>query len=319
MKINKRNIIIPAFMLVSGAALVGTVTGTVAWYQYSTRATVAYVGTSVSTTHNLKIKVGDGDFKTDLSNKDVATYLASVSNTDTLTPVTTGAMEKNAELPSTLYGNPVYQYEDYSTFKPAEDTDVVILPLTLKLTEADGTTAKEGVTVYLADLEMNDSLSTGKTSVLDALRVHLASESTKALFAASDEDDDVVTSTHGALDLDGLNGNDKVPGFVYDEDSDSRGECDYGSTLNGTAITAANNKQSAYSNGNLDYYVDDSVPTLDNKDNAINFGTTDSNGELAITMTVFLEGWASLDGKNCWELSTIGAGFQVGVRFAVDA
>ena len=39
------------------ASLVGTVSGTLAWYSYSTRATLSYSGTSVSNTVQLQIGI----------------------------------------------------------------------------------------------------------------------------------------------------------------------------------------------------------------------------------------------------------------------
>ena len=47
MKTNKKNIIIPALMMAVGLGLVGSISGTVAWYQYSTRVNVAYLGKQV--------------------------------------------------------------------------------------------------------------------------------------------------------------------------------------------------------------------------------------------------------------------------------
>ena len=40
-------IIIPAAMLAVGVALVGSISSTLAWYQYSTKAQAAFIGTSI--------------------------------------------------------------------------------------------------------------------------------------------------------------------------------------------------------------------------------------------------------------------------------
>ena len=79
MKFNFKNIVVPALAIVAGASLAGSVAGSVAWYQYTTRTTAAYVGTSVSATRNLQIKVGSGDYKTDLTNKDMTTISDSAA------------------------------------------------------------------------------------------------------------------------------------------------------------------------------------------------------------------------------------------------
>ena len=59
MKMNK--IIIPAAMLAVGVALVGSVSSTLAWYQYSTKAQAAFIGTSIGQSENLEIKTGSGE------------------------------------------------------------------------------------------------------------------------------------------------------------------------------------------------------------------------------------------------------------------
>ena len=78
MKLNKR-IIIPAMSLLVGAALAGSVSSTIAWYQYSTRANVAYLGTSAGTSGNLKIRIrGQNDWGTRLEIDDVNAYILIV-------------------------------------------------------------------------------------------------------------------------------------------------------------------------------------------------------------------------------------------------
>ena len=47
--------------LATFASLVGTVSGTLAWYAYSTRATISYSGTSVNNTVQLQIGIASPD------------------------------------------------------------------------------------------------------------------------------------------------------------------------------------------------------------------------------------------------------------------
>ena len=309
MKFNFKNIVVPALAIVAGASLAGSVAGSVAWYQYTTRTTAAYVGTAVSATRNLQIKVGSGDYKTDLTNKDIATYLSGSSQTDTLAPVTTGGLAKDAALPATLYGNPVYQYENYSNFQAAPAGAIVTLPLTLKVMHNGA--AQQNQKIYLADLEIAESGS-GTTGIDSALRVHLAAGTTYMLFAKGASAGDVSTTTHGALDLDGDGHNDKVEGFIYDADSpDARPDCDYGKDTTGPQV--------AYNTIDAANFVDDSTPVLSGTAGLL--GTTNSSGELSVTATIFLEGWTKLGSpaNAIWDSSTVGAAFQVGLRFACNA
>ena len=56
-KSNPAKLIFSFLGLATFASLVGTVSGTLAWYTYSTRATVSYSGTSVSNTVQLQIGI----------------------------------------------------------------------------------------------------------------------------------------------------------------------------------------------------------------------------------------------------------------------
>ena len=55
---NLKKIAVSTMALAMGAALAGSISGTVAWYQYSTRSTVSYSGASAHCTENLQIRLG---------------------------------------------------------------------------------------------------------------------------------------------------------------------------------------------------------------------------------------------------------------------
>lgn len=97
MKLNKK-IIIPAFTLLVGTTLAGSVASTVAWYQYSTRANVSYIGTSAGTIGNLQIRLKGGEWGTRLSIQDVNDYFSAHSIEQAIEPVTPGPLAKNASL-----------------------------------------------------------------------------------------------------------------------------------------------------------------------------------------------------------------------------
>ena len=68
-----------------GAGVVGSISGTVAWFQYSTRSTVAFTGTSAHCTENLQIRLvkanqeAEDDWKSDLPASDIADVLKGVT------------------------------------------------------------------------------------------------------------------------------------------------------------------------------------------------------------------------------------------------
>ena len=97
MKLNKK-LIIPAFALLAGASLVGSISGTIAWYQYSTRANVSYIGTSAGTIGNLQVRLAGGEWGTQISYQDVRTYLSSQNIGQNVEPITPGALAKNDSL-----------------------------------------------------------------------------------------------------------------------------------------------------------------------------------------------------------------------------
>ena len=68
-----------------GAGIVGSISGTVAWFQYSTRSTVAFTGTSAHCTENLQIRLYDSSngaedgWKADLRAADITAALKKTS------------------------------------------------------------------------------------------------------------------------------------------------------------------------------------------------------------------------------------------------
>ena len=104
MKLNKK-IIIPAFTLLVGATLAGSVASTVAWYQYSTRTNVSYIGTSAGTIGNLQIRLAGGAWGTRLSIQDVNEFLSAHNIGQNVEPVTPGALGKNEALKKYVWKN----------------------------------------------------------------------------------------------------------------------------------------------------------------------------------------------------------------------
>ena len=79
---NTKKIVVSVLALAMGAGLAGSISGSVAWYQYSTRATAQLQGVSTGTSRNLKVRIADGDYdqetgdwEQDLTSAMINTYL----------------------------------------------------------------------------------------------------------------------------------------------------------------------------------------------------------------------------------------------------
>ncbi len=237
--------------LLATASMVGSVTGTVAWYQYSTRASVSFSGASAKCTESLSVRIyrapvaedlangvhGDEGYKTawksNLRVADVQAYLNNVrtrENDAGLTPVTTGELAEY-QAAEAFYKNPKPYYPSMESWGKATLDDYVELPLQFRVEEVSGSTSTEreylAKNVYLTDLTLESTAdgAAGKKDITDALRVSL------------DATSDVTFSSHGkdvnvysALDVNGDGELDQVnssTGNDYDFDGD-RAEIVYG-------------------------------------------------------------------------------------------
>ena len=151
------------------AAAVGSIGGTVAWFQYNTRASAAYTGGVAKCSENLQIRIYDASligankkyadidaykaafpWGSELTTAKVESYIkakrgsyvtsAWVDSTDSsLYPVTSGALALN-KAPTAFYSNPdkAYAREDYATWDVAGQDKFVQIPLQLRLLDVDG-------------------------------------------------------------------------------------------------------------------------------------------------------------------------------------
>ena len=217
---------IPAFALLIGASLAGSITGTVAWYQYSTRVNAAYVGVSGGTSGNLQMRIkgynalnptNDG-WVSRITFGDIETYLASTAEEygKTIVPITSGNMDKDGALPTNFYGNPLYGKSgaSYDTWQVAKEENYVFIPLELRYVERDGT--KEAgedeknieKEVFLSELliqEDKENTTDVKEDLSDAIRFHISSYSSAAPTVKTNRlisKNGGTTATNGKLDLD---------------------------------------------------------------------------------------------------------------------
>ena len=307
-----------AIMLSSarGLAFIGSIGGTIAWYQYSTLATAAVSGSSAKCTENLQVAVGTGEgltFKSSLTTNDISDYLkntradADKKTVTVLKPVTAGNQEKDATL-NALKSNPVYQHGPYADWEDAVNTDYVTFPLTFRVLDIDGNSgdtllnrdSKLGlsdITIEGKDFAGNEA--EGKADISSAIRVH---------FSSKDGDDDVnrlvskdggETVTHGPLDLNGDRAADTTAKYEWDQGT----AIDYGS---------ADSKETSYSAAEM------STKEGINYTNYI--GVIPANQTLTVSVTIFREGWQVLEGSTAaiWEATkVIGANYRVGRSFEI--
>lgn len=314
-----RKIKLGAIMLSSarGLAFIGSIGGTIAWYQYSTLATAAVSGSSAKCTENLQVAVGTGEgltFKSSLTTNDIANYLkttraeADQETVTVLKPVTAGNQERNAEL-NGLKSNPVYQHGPYTDWEDAVNTDYVTFPLTFRVLDIDGKNSNtllnrdsklglSDITIEGKDVAGNEA--EGKTDISSAIRVHFSSKDGAADVNRLVSKKGGETVTHGHLDLNGDGADDTMAKYEWDNSSTA---IDYGS---------ADSKETSYSAAEMS--AKDGI----NYTNYI--GVIPANQTLTVNVTIFREGWQVLEGSTTaiWDATkVIGANYRVGRSFEI--
>lgn len=308
MKMNNKKIIVSTLALAMGAALAGSVSGTVAWFQYSTRAQAAYIGTSAHCSELLQVSIDGGTtWKTELSSSDIDTAITAANKK--IVPITTGEQAKDAAL-GTFYANPIYQISagDYSatTWKAAEAINYVQFTLKFKVTDVkENLTTKLAKDVFLTNLTIQDA--TSGLDLSDAVRVHFASTN-NMLFAKTATSTDVS----GQLDLNSDGAYDLSEGYEWDTR---------------TAITYGTDGavQTSYAANDTTVVATDTNGVLTN---GKKLGSTAADTDLSVTVTIWLEGWQKLAtgvtgnketaDSAIWDSTTyVNKVFRVGMRFAV--
>ena len=232
-----RKIIISSLAVLVGASLAGSVTGTVAWFQYATRAQVAYTGATAHCTKMLEISVDDGaTWKTSLGKNE----LGSLTN---FAPMTTGEQAKDEAISvksrqsqiekeddgvtpktytSLFYKQPTLRQGLYENWLLADSDNYAQFSILVRSRDinknANSATPDLLVNdVYLTDLVIQDATSNGTLDLSDAIRVHFASEyvdgttpsNNYMLFSKEDTSIDVGgfldLDRSGELDYDGYN------------------------------------------------------------------------------------------------------------------
>ena len=299
MKMNK--IIIPVAALAMGVALVGSVSSTLAWYQYSTKAQASYIGTSVGQSENLEIKDANDKWKSSLTSTDIVA-LATGTGTN-LIPVTAGGISATSALPSDFYsgietgvsgyGDHVATAENYLQF------DLYIRYKEVKGNEPSYVAKK----LNLVDLTIQSANS--GLDLYKAIRVHISDGTNNYLFAnAGDASaNDVTIKTGANLDTDNDGFLDKEMKYDWE-------------TPQLVTYGVANSEQTATNCGKTGFTQE--LGTL----------PTTATG-LKLTVRIWIEGWQTLSnvpagnieenaatGSAVWDAAAyVDKDFRVGMRF----
>ena len=316
----KNRLIVPALTLLAGLTLAGSISGTIAWYQYSTRANGAYLGMSGGTTGNLQLRLDGGEWLTRLTKNDIASYLAANNLGQKVQPITSGEMDKDDALPADFYRNPIAGKGEYSKWQKADESNYVSLPLELRFVERNGSgennVAKD---VYLSDLYIaaDDANGTAKKDLSDAIRFHVAS-------------DDGVNQINRLISKNG--GSIAVNGKL---DLDGDGELDQAYTGNKYGFGDGNQLVDVvYGEGNQVAYaakVEDGLLVKTNEDDldldelelngaskSIGKTLASSSEYLKVNITIWVEGWQEFANSPIWDADYIDSQFDIGFEFATD-
>lgn len=231
MPINKTKFVVAALITCSTTALAGSISSTIAWYQYSTRVSAVYLGASAGSKGNLKIRIkGTGNWTSDLTYVDVADYLREQNKGQLVTPITSGPMNADDAIKTNANGDMVFYQNpdggvptervDYNnqSWKAADDSMYVSIPLELCFQREDvsGQSYLEK-DVYISDLliqgdwKNKQDANNKKEDLSGAARVHISSyqsndqsqnHSDTAINRLISKDGGTVL-TEGYLDLDG--------------------------------------------------------------------------------------------------------------------
>ena len=316
----KNRLIVPALTLLAGLTLAGSISGTIAWYQYSTRANGAYLGMSGGTIGNLQLRLDGGEWLTRLTKNDIASYLAANNLGQKVQPITSGDMDKDDALPADFYRNPIAGKGEYSKWQKADESNYVSLPLELRFVERNGSgennVAKD---VYLSDLYIaaDDANGTAKKDLSDAIRFHVAS-------------DDGVNQINRLISKNG--GSIAVNGKL---DLDGDGELDQAYTGNKYGFGDGNQLVDVvYGEGNQVAYaakVEDGLLVKTNEDDldldelelngaskSIGKTLASSSEYLKVNITIWVEGWQEFANSPIWDANYIDSQFDIGFEFATD-
>ena len=312
----KNRLIVPALSLLIGVTLAGSISGTIAWYQYSTRANAAYVGVSSGTTGNLQLRLNGGEWLTRLTKNDVASYLSSANIGNDIKPITSGNMDKNDAVPANFYRNPIAGKGEYAKWEKADQSNYIVLPLELRFVEKNENVAKD---VYLSDLYIASDANNAadKKDLSDAIRFHISSnDGTNQINRLISKQGGSV-ATNGKLDLDNDGNLDQAyTGNKYGFGDDNElVDVIYGE---GNQVSYAADVDNGLIVGTNDENLDLDKLDLDGVSKSIGKTVASDSNYLKVNITIWVEGWQEFAGSSIWDKDYIDSTFDVGFEFATD-
>lgn len=288
MKLDMKKIVVPALAICVGAAVAGSVSGTVAWYQYSTRASTAYLGTTAGTAGNLKLRIKGSNTSTNdgwvnsLTKEDIAAYLEGKSVGQNIIPITGSNLGPDSAIKTynaaaaneepnhkpLFFKNPIRSFEervdyDSNSWLKADESMYVQIPLEVAFIEFDGVKKGEedkeylSKDVFLSDLLIQEDYKNNadpqniKKDLSDAIRVHISTFEEDASGNRTNEFNRLISKNGGSILTEGyldLDGDAKDDTYV---NSNDRGAA-YG--FGDSASLAANTKKVIYGEGKQEAY-----------------------------------------------------------------
>ncbi len=348
-----RKLVISSLTLLSAITLAGSISGTIAWYQYSTRALVAYTGTSAHCSKLLQISTNKINWNNNIS--------SAILPEAKFAPITTGAQRKDQpfemkprdfpiydtdgvtqigteHIESPFYAQPNRLQGKYDNWSLANRDSYAQFDIFIKVKDVDGESTETNLRneVFLTDLTIQDTDISNNLDLSSAVRVQISSEykdennnlqTKNFLFALDTEEIEVG----GFLDVDG-DGEIDRSGYEWNPQP-----CIYG---DGTYVPATYDEEGHELTPEAvkdvpvqtSYLTTDSSIIAHEDDGVISGGqpiglTSSANDEyLKVTITIWLEGWSPLlkgaygnQNTAIWDpTSYIEQNFNVGMTFGVS-
>lgn len=313
MKFNKK-LIVASLSTALGLGIVGSITGTVAWYSYNTRVTTSIIGVSTGNSGSVMFSLDGTNWTNRIFTNDIleSVGVTSAESFD-FEQVTFGQLDANKNFKNspteTGYLQPEQGMGGYENWQKAKrNADYLQFHLYVKAEQDTGAGfTRVAKPIFLTDITLED---VGTTEVVDAFRIHIHDYNTPATnYLISKE---AVTDLHLYSDELDLNddGNIDKYGGEYEWVGNPDEPCMYGienevqSTYGVDEVVAGTNQ------GNI-------VDTSSTNPKLFKATTTTAGENLHFVITMWLEGWHELETNTpIWDiLSTRGASFHVGLTF----
>lgn len=319
-----KKFIVPFLSSIIGLSMAGGIGGAFAWYQYNSQVTASFVGASVADTSVLQIGHDAANNTIDWG-KDYykgKTNLVPVTFGQVITDSTRNNKENCLALPA--YGYPeagkqgTYSYENWTQINPNEG--YVQFNVYLRALKADKVTQAD-LDVYLSDITLEGVITDNQGHVIEtetsAYNSKMISEAARIHLDIDNADNRLISKTaiglehqdpadeqspmvgalklYGELDLDGDGQPDKPSGYSW-ETNPNADPIIYGNNGDRQTTQGIADVVNPRVNGDI---VDDQSKVI---------CKTKTDGNVKITVTVWLEGWHLLKSEVDTEHQTFTTG-----------